>query len=118
MTLAVYAYTRRADGTMEHIKTEHPKTLAGFEVCRHDLWGADVMDTLGLSLLPTLKTRNIEAEGKDLEQLEREVKIVLSNLQLIHKHTQYSEDYIQFRAQNILDAIECAKSLNGGVSID
>jgi hypothetical protein len=115
MTLTVSAYARTAQGdmlTFDPAETDSPRNdLFGFEVCRKELWGAQVMETLGLEILPSLTTHNIYAEQAELDQLETEAQTVFQNLALIADRTLYSTDFIAFRIMNLVWAINKARSL-------
>jgi hypothetical protein len=115
MTLTVDVYARTSDGesiTLDVDGKDYPRNdLFGIEVCRKTLWGADVMEELGLEILPSLSYRNIECENEELELLEHEAKIILDNLETISHRTKFLADYIEFRVLNLIHAIAKARSL-------
>ena len=116
MTLSVNAYYIDSDGNEVDIAFPSESTannVAGFESCRNTFYGSDQVKELGLNLLPLLKNQAvIYAEGDELETLQSEINILLSNLE------KFDEIYWGFRLNNILTAIKLAKNFkNGRVSI-
>src|SRR5690242_3427713 len=106
MTLSVYTYALTIDGDRVYFDPEAadaPRNdLFGVEKCRTELWGAPIIVSLGLELLPSLRVGNIYAEFADLERLEAEAQIVLNNIFRIADQTLYATDYIAFRILNLV----------------
>ena len=75
------------------------------------------MTQLGLVLLPSLRETDIFAEGEKLRALEKEIRTINSALLQITEATSYPGDFIAFRCQNALRAVEVARELGGGVYI-
>jgi hypothetical protein len=121
MTLTVSAYARTAEGDMlnfDPVATDAPRNdLFGYEVCRKELWGAPVMESLGLEILPSLTTGNIYAENAALDQLDTEAQTILKNLAFIADQTLYATDFIAFRILNLVWAVSKARSLAETYSI-
>lgn len=119
MTLIVHPYTRDKDGKFVSMGFgDSPGSeMAGFESCRHDLWGHEAARSLGLTLLPSLSDSDVYAEGDDLDRLDTEVQTVLHSLDLLSRSTGFSPDYIELRCRNILEAIGRARAARGGVYI-
>jgi hypothetical protein len=115
MTLSVNTYALTMDGDrvlFDPEAADAPRNdLFGVEKCRTELWGAPIMQSLGLELLPSLKIGNIYAEFADLETLEAEAQTVLNNLVRIADQTLYATDYIAFRILNLVQAVNKARSL-------
>ncbi len=77
------------------------------------------MSELGLTMLPELRyIYGIQAEDdKSLQRLEEEAKTILQHSAEIDKATKIGERFVIFYANNILNAIEVARKVNGCVSI-
>src|SRR5947209_5264509 len=120
MTLSVHCYVWRED-TEEWQQVEWSNHLgchlAGFESTRQDLWGADVMKSLGLTILPSLDGANIQVSGDELDQLENEILVIRANLELVLENVRYDQQMIMQRTQNFLDAIAKAREVGGYVVI-
>jgi len=117
MSLIVNTYKRLPAGGMDIIEVAHAEEVAGFERCRHDLWGHEFVLSLGLALLPSLVHTDIHAEGEALDLLEREAGQIIVHVAGIAEATQYRADYITSRCQNILAAVRRAREIGGGVVI-
>lgn len=115
MTLAVLAYA--IDQTSEQVifwpdDSDKPRNhLFGFEVCRCDLWGAPIMLSLGLTILPRLADTDLFCENESLIDLSDETRIILNNVEIISQNTHYDFKFIEFRVLNLIHAIGKAKSL-------
>ncbi len=96
---------------------EGDRTLAGFEHCRHELWGARAVRSLGCILLPSLATQNVYAQGADLTQLAAECDLIISHLPTIAAATGFLEDFIRFRTENIAEAVRQASTLEHGMVV-
>jgi hypothetical protein len=118
MTLTVHAYSHES-GKRVWIDLGPGKELFGFEVCRSELWGHEIMPSLHLTILPTLKEiwGFLIEDTQELEMLEQEAYIIRDNLLQIAQQTGYSEQFIMFRTQNLLDAIAIAREVSGGVEV-
>jgi hypothetical protein len=85
--------------------------LFGFEVYRKTLWGYEIMRELGCHIIYTLKDRDIYAFDADLQELKRELNIILSNIDTF-RNKGIGDDNIEFRVQNALEAIKVAERYN------
>ena len=107
MTLKVHAYVRDSDGGMEFLpvpSSEGAPELAGFESTRYTFYGSEEAKKLGLKILPTLaEVYGVHIEGETLNELKKEVEILLKCLSAV-------DEYWPFRLNNILRAIEVAKA--------
>lgn len=111
MSLIVSAYKRLPDGSVEWLDVaDHSNDLAGFESSRRTFWGSDTVKALGLSLLPTLASSDIWAEGADLVLLESEIDTLSSHLDLFPDQ----QEYWRVRLANVKTAIQSAKRLSAG----
>jgi hypothetical protein len=116
MSLSVSAYKRNSENELEWLTPAEPfNDLAGFESTRKNFWASEEVRNLGLTLLPTLKERDIWAEGVELIQLESEINILAHALPALN--SSYGYEYLQFRLSNIKEAIRLAKESLGGVNI-
>src|SRR5258708_35534104 len=80
MTLSVYCYVWDQDAE-EWVNVEWSvdrlgSHLAGFGSTRQDLWGAEVMKSLALIILPALDGGNIQAYGDELDQVDDEILLI------------------------------------------
>ena len=76
------------------------------------------MSRLSLALLPPLKDTDIFAEDEaSLAQLDSEARVILASMPQVVADTEYGEEFIAFRLQNLLRAIGRARELGGGVWI-
>ena len=117
MSLTVNTYRKLPDGNMDFIEVPHSEEVAGFEHCRHELWGHESVRALGLSLLPSLAHTDIYADSESVAQLESETQQIIAHVAEIAEATQYRADFITYRCQNILGAIRRAREIGGGVVI-
>ncbi|MGE6760162.1 hypothetical protein ACQKGO_19260 [Corallococcus interemptor] len=119
MSLGVHAYRRDEKGKQEFLAVERTgggePTLFGPEVCRTGLWGAPCMEELGAVLLPGLAEHDLYVEGAELEVLKKETEHLLANRSTIAAATGYREDFIAFRLENLLLAVERALAVEGGL---
>ena len=102
---------------MDFIEAGPGSDLAGFEICRHKLWGHKSVRALGLLLLPTLAEGDIYAEGDAIAQLEADVHQILKHLSDVSAKTEFTEEFIEHRCRNILEAAGRAREIGGGVVI-
>ncbi|WAS97965.1 hypothetical protein [Nannocystis punicea] len=116
MTLITHAYVREADGGMRTLDAEPPRNdLAGPERWRVTVYGSDAARALGLTLLPTLATEDVYAEGEELDVLEREIQVMLANTA---RWPAIGLEQLRFRFFNILEAIRLARAeAHGGVYV-
>lgn len=118
MTIRVDAYVINPEtGKMETLDSEPGEHLAGIEDNRYNFWGSDIMSELGLSLILTIRERTLNVKGDELNKLEAELRIILSNLDTVLLRVPYDESFIRQRTGNVLLAIEKARKCNGGVVI-
>ncbi|MGN7763386.1 hypothetical protein ACTJKB_18230 [Paenibacillus sp. 22594] len=89
----------------EQIPAPH-NNLFGFESCRKNLWGIDLIRELGCELIYSLKSRDIIVFDGEIEKLRSELLILFDNLDIIKLHTIYDKDFIEFRVRNALEMIK------------
>ncbi len=124
MSLVVFAYLRDAEtGESRPVqeKPARPHTdLAGIDSTRHALWGSDLMRALGCELLPRLAEGDLRVEGRELDALEGELRLVLRELSRLSIACELRTDYIEQRTRNILEAIRLARAAGpeAGVAIE
>lgn len=118
MSLPVEPYVRDSGGiAVQREGGSQSHKLVGFESWRREVWGSDAALALGLSLLPTLRSSDLYAEGDDLARLESELAILLEHVESVASQTRKGAELIRENAQNILTAISRARELGGGVVI-
>jgi hypothetical protein len=91
--------------------------MVGFESCRQGLYGSELAQQLGLTLLPELALGNLTVEYEQLETLEQETYVLLDQVTQFSVVSQLTPDYIRARIENLQAAITEARSLGGGVFI-
>ena len=116
MRVSVYK-TNVETGKWEILNSEVGDALVGSEATRTELWGTEVIRSLGLKLLPTLAYADLEVAGHQILDLEVEVNAVQDNVALIASHVPLDEYSILAITRNILKAIDRAKKVEGGVVI-
>jgi hypothetical protein len=118
MTLVVNAYIRDSSGSMDIIELDSPsQELAGFESYRQKLYGSQVAVLLGLTLLPSLTTKDVYAEGSDLGQLLSEAELAIANIGLFEAESGVIAESLRARFENIICAVHRASRLGDGVVI-
>lgn len=118
MTLSIGVLTFDEAGNMTIHDVGPGRDLAGFEVYREQFWGAQIMLELGLELLPRLRDGIwLWVEQPDLERLEREAEIIIQHSAEISAATLVEEHKVLWYANNLLNAIAIARTVNGIVDI-
>jgi hypothetical protein len=118
MSLAVSVFVFDKEGEEFEIELEEGKDLAGFESSRYKLYGSELAENLGLKLLSQLKHHDLWGiKDEKLNELENELKIILENIKAFSQVSEFKEEYIKWRVQNILDAVQIARKVNGAVVI-
>jgi hypothetical protein len=118
MSLAVSVFAFDKDGEEIEIELEKGKDLAGFENSRDKLYGSELAEHLGLKLLSQLKHHDLyDIKDEKLNELEAELKTILENIEEFSRVSEFKEEYIKARVQNISDAVQIARQVNGTVVI-
>ena len=117
MSLAVNIRVYDKNGEFSEIDIINGKDLAGGENFRFVLYGSELAENLGLKLLPQLKKHDLYVESKKLNDLENELKTILKNVEEFTKVAESEQEYVKARVQNILDAVQIAKQVNGVIVI-
>lgn len=117
MSLLVSVFSYDANNKMQFVEQDRSDELAGFESCRRNLYGNSISRDLGLKLLSTLVESDLCVRFEDLQNLKREVDLMLDNLDLYAKAAIYQPEYIKARLNNILKAIAEAEKIKGQVVI-
>ncbi|HEX9996509.1 MAG TPA: hypothetical protein VGB45_05140 [Abditibacterium sp.] len=81
----------------------------GAENRRFDFYGSPAVKSLGLKLIAQLEKEGIDIGYDDLEEFEKEIKIMQENLTFIMKDCNRDEEDCASRLRLILRAIEYAK---------
>lgn len=82
--------------------------LFGFEICRKELWGNQKSNDLGCLIIPKLKEFDLFIIKDELQMIYEDCQIILENINEISLVTNYSEEFIEFRINNLLKFIEIA----------
>lgn len=117
MSMLVTVYGFDENGQEFCVELERGKELAGFESSRNKLYGSDLAESLGLTLLPQLKKNDLWIPFEQLDDLKGELELILENVADFSKVSGYDQEYIEARVGNILDAIDLAKKVNGKVVV-
>lgn len=120
MSLMVYIVSRDQNIDTDELEKQIPSPhdfLFGFESYREEVWGNDIMEQLGCHIIYSLKERDIYAFDAALQELKRELNVILNNMDIIENKVTVDE-YVEFRVKNALEAIKIAeKYRNVGVYI-
>jgi hypothetical protein len=118
MSLLVHAYLIDESGKWVFQEPEfHYQDLAGFENCRWKLYGSELAKRLGLKLLPQLAEGNLFVSGEEVDQLQVEAEILISEVSAFEDHTGFAADYVQASVSNIRQACIRARKVQGKVVI-
>ncbi|XVQ09869.1 hypothetical protein ACQP1W_46375 [Spirillospora sp. CA-255316] len=118
MSLSVHAFVMDDGGEMSLLDADEPGSdLAGFESTRGDLWGSEIVRSLGTRFLPTLDGGDLYVMPEDVDEFLAECELVRANVAAIAATTRYQDDYISRRLGNIIAAAHRAKAVEGGVLI-
>ena len=115
MSLMVYIVSKDTNINTDELEKQIPNAhnlLFGFEVYRETVWGNEIMKELGCHMIYSLRDGDIYAFGENLQELKRELSVILSNLD-IFKNKSIGDDYIEFRVKNALAAITVAEKYKG-----
>ena len=82
--------------------------LFGFEICRKELWGNQKLKDFGCVIIPKLKDFDLYIINGELQTTYEDCQIILKNISEISLLTNYSEEFIEFRINNLLKFIEIA----------
>ncbi|WP_265429625.1 hypothetical protein [Chryseobacterium sp. YIM B08800] len=80
--------------------------LFGFEICRKELWGNQKLNDLGCLIIPKLKEFDLFIIKDELQMIYEDCQIILENINEISLVTNYSEEFIEFRINNLLKFIK------------
>jgi hypothetical protein len=92
--------------------------MAGPESARQELWGSESIKKLGAKYLPQLSVSDLFVSNENLDELEREVRLLGANIDLIRSELKRKDDCaLPHYLANFLRAIETARQHGGGFSI-
>lgn len=100
------------------INIEMGNDLFGFEICRKELWGNQKLKDLGCIIIPKLKELDLYIINDELQTIYEDCQIILKNIDEISLVTDYSEEFIKFRINNLLNFIEIALDSKGDLGIN
>jgi hypothetical protein len=105
----------------EFLPYESGKHTLGFDYIRENLWGALIMVSLDLTIMYSFSDMEkwpIWIEGETLDKLDHETQIALANKKIILENTGAKDlFFIEMFLNNIVNAVNQAKEVNGGVVI-
>ena len=115
MSLLVYAFQLDERQQMRELPGQEPsRQLGGFEADRQNIYGSEIAISLGLTLLPTLRTTDVFAMGEDLKRLESELDILAANIDLFGE----ASEHVDRKLKNIRHALALAQAVEdegGGI---
>jgi hypothetical protein len=120
MSLIVCTFHRDpvTDAYIDDPYPEEPgRDLAGFEVWRTNVWGAEAAIRRGAYFLPTLAKSDLYVEHEELDAFEAECQLLLRDIEGFAAEIQEDGAAIRHRLENFLWAIKQARQGNGGVYI-
>jgi len=101
------------DGKIEWVEMDSKNQnsgLFGSESSRKSIWSSQHLIDIGCSLLPKLRTQDLYCTGDDLIKLEKEFQSIKLNIVELKSNLSITNDYLEFRVNNGLKAIEIAKT--------
>ena len=103
----------------DSINIEIGSDMFGFEICRKELWGNQKLKNIGCKIIPKLEENDLYILSDELEEIYQDSKTILKNITEISLTTNYSEEFIRFRINNLIRFIEIAleNKRNLGISI-
>lgn len=111
MSLMVYIISKYQNIDTDELEKQIPSPhdfLFGFESYREKLWGNDIMKQLGCYMIYSLKDRDIYAFDEALQELKRELNVILNNMDIVANKATVDE-YVEFRVKNALEVIKIAE---------
>jgi len=96
---------------------ESGRDLAGYEVWRTTVWGADAAIRRGAQFLPTLAQRDLYVEYEELDAFEAECHLLLHDIEGFAAEINSDSAAIRHRLENFLWAINQTRQSHGGVYI-
>ena len=111
MSLMVYIISKDKNVNTDELEKQIPyphNFLFGFEVYRKTLWGNEIIRELGCHMIYSLKDRDIYAFDKDLQELKRELNVILSNISIFEDKA-IGDEQVEFRVRDALEAIKVAE---------
>jgi hypothetical protein len=124
MSLLVHVFVLDADGKMQLL--EEPRgvsDLAGFENWRTQVWGSEVVRSLGARFFPALADGDLEVAAGQVPAFKDECLLLRENLETIVTQTaagRTAEEHrntVSQRLAHIEDAVRRAQAADGGVLI-
>ena len=120
MSLVVSVRRRAPDGTWHDVDLGPGGNLAGFERWRINVWGSRHLRALGLRILPELDRRDLSVQGRELDALDAEVRLLTDHLgEIVPKIVAEADvvsnadpyETIRHRLANIATAIAIARAI-------
>ena len=105
----------RFAGRSVEIDLPSGKELFGQESFLGDLWAHPIMMRLGVGLIPALVALSCSTDN--LERLAEEANIIQEHIDEIAAATMIAHNAIQPIVNNLRDAVELAKKLNGDLGV-
>jgi hypothetical protein len=96
---------------------EPGRDLAGFEIWRTSVWGADAAIRRGARFLPTLAKGDLYIEHEELDSFEAECCLLLHDIERFAAEVNGDSAAIRHRLENFLYAVNQARQSSGGVYI-
>ena len=130
MSLSVDVYVPRAEGGIEVLDVPPEcSDAAGWERWRTEVWGSEVVLSLGARFLPRLATEDLTVAPDEVSDFLAECDLVRSQLARIAGHmtaeagtasgksrSEHADD-VSRRLDNIVDAAGRALAVGGGIII-
>lgn len=93
---------------LENKVTSPHSELFGFEACRKNLWGHEIIKQIGCEMIYSLKESDIIVFDEEINILKCELVNILDNIETIQSVTDYNKEFIEFRVENVLEMIKIA----------
>ncbi len=108
----VYLISKNKDIDIDELQKQIPEPyndLFGFEAHRQTVWGNEIMKELGCNMIYSLKDGDIYAFDEKLQELKRELNVILNNLDIL-VDKEIGVEYVEFRVKNAIEAITVAEN--------
>ena len=102
---------------LEEQITEPHNTLFGFETWRQEVWGHDVIRTIGCPLVYSLRETNVFAYDEQIAALRGELQTILDHIDQVATTTGMTVESIEFRVKNALETARVAEQNKNDVGV-
>ena len=120
MSLLVSIVSKDTNVNIEKIEKEiynSHNELFGFESWRKEVWGNEIMESIGCNLLYSLSQKDVYVYDSDIQILKHELYKVIEQIETVSKVTRVNKEAIEFRVRNALEMVRVAEKHSDNVGI-